>query len=204
MKTSIYNNHIIKSLWPIAKLNEGRNESIRSRILKLDDKLQQMQLWSSICTLFACIQMVFTVARIYSTFSGKHPVLLALTLVVIILLFAVFLYFKWKDVAYNDGGLKKAGKAYLNYQVIKLNCQRRLLSGYLIAYSLAIIILGVCFWQGFHDGLTHLFKSTAPVNLVIYGLGFYFMMNFARQKGKLEILEKQAGQLGFMEVRGQN
>jgi hypothetical protein len=204
MKISTDNNHKIKGLWSAAKLDEGRDESIRSRILKLDDKLQQMLLWSNICTLFACIQMVFTVARIYSTFTGKHPLLLALTLVIIILLFVVFLYFKWKDMSYNDGGLKKAGKAYLDYQVIKLNYQHKLLSGYLLAYSLAIIILGVCFWQGFHDGLTHLFKSTAPVNLIIYGLGFYFMVNFARQKCKLEILEKKAGELGFMEVRVQN
>ncbi|MDB5087624.1 MAG: hypothetical protein JWR09_1618 [Mucilaginibacter sp.] len=204
MKIFTDNNHKIKSFWPVVKLDEGRNESIRSRILKLDDKLQKMILLSNICTLLACIQMVFTVARIYSTFTGKHPVLLALTLVIILLLFAVFLYFKWKDITYNDDDFKKAGKTHLNYQVIKLNYQHKLLSGYLLAYSLIIIILGVCFWQGFHDGLTHLFKSTAPVNLVIYGLGFYFMMNFARQKCKLEILEKQAGQLGFMELRGQN
>ena len=198
MKTSTDNNHKIKSLWPVAKLDEGQNESIKSRILKLDDKLRQMLLWSNICTLLACIQMVFTVARIYSTFTGKHPVFLALTLVITILLFAVFLYFKWKTIAYEGNGLKKASKTRLYYQVAKLNGQRKLLSGYLLAYSLAIIILGVFFWQGIHDGLTLLFKSTAPLNLIVYCLGFNLMMNFTRQMCKLEILEKKADQLGFM------
>lgn len=188
MNTSIDNNRKIKGPWPAAKLNEGQNDCIKSRILKLDYRLQQMLLWSNICTLLACIQVVFTVARIYSTFTGKPPVLLASTLVIIILLFAVFLYFRWKNIVYKDG----AGTAHLKYQLIKLNCQRRQLSGYLLAYSLVIMISAVCFWQGFHDGLTHLFKSIAPVNLVIYCLGFYFMMNFARQKNKLEILKKQA------------
>jgi len=201
MKTAIDNNHKIKSLWPVTKLNKSQSESITSRILKLDSKLQQMLLWSNICTLLACIQMVFTVARIYSTFKGKHPVLLALTLVTIILLFAVFLYFKWKEIRYNDAGFKKVGRARLNYQITKLNCQHKILSGYLLAYSVVIITLGICFWQGFHDGLTNLFKSTVPISLVFYGLGFYFMMSFARQRSKLEILEKQADQSGFIEER---
>jgi hypothetical protein len=204
MKTSADNTHQFKSLWSAAKADEGQNESLKSRILKLDDKLQQMLLLSNICTLFACIQMVFTIARIYSTFTGKHPVLLASTLVIIVLLFAVFLYFKWKSIAYKDGGFKKASKTHLNYQITKLNGQRKLLSGYLLAYSLVIIISGVFFWQGIHDGLTVLFKSTAPINLIIYGLGFYFMVNFTGKKRKLEILEKQVDQLSIIEEVVQN
>lgn len=204
MKISADNSHQVKSLWSTTKADEGLNESLKSRILKLDNKLQQMLLWSNICTLLACIQMVFTIARIYSGFTGKHPMLLVSTLVIIVLLFAIFLYFKWKSIAYKDGGFKKAGKTHLNYQITKLNGQCKLLSGYLLAYSLVIIISGLFFWQGIHDGLTLLFKSTAPVNLVIYGLGFYFMVNFTGQKRKLEILEKRVDQLNVMEKVVQN
>jgi preprotein translocase subunit YajC len=204
MKISAQNTHQVKSLWSAAKADEGQNESLKSRILKLDDKLQQMLLWSNICTLLACVQMVFTIARIYSGFTGKHPVLLVSTLVIIVLLFAIFLYFKWKSIAHKDGGFKKASKTHLNYQITKLNGQRKLLSGYLMAYSVVHIISGVFFWQGIHDGLTVLFKSTAPVNLIIYGLGFYFMVNFTGQKRKLEILEKRVDQLNVMEKVVQN
>lgn len=204
MKISATNIHKAKSFWSAAKADENQNESMRSRIHELDNKLQQMLLWSNICTLVACIQMVFTVARIYSSFAGKHPVLLASTLVIIVLLFAVFLYFKWKSIAYKNDDLTKASKTYLNYHIIKLDGQLKLISGYLLAYFFIIVVSGIFFCQDIHNGLTLLFKSTAPVSLVIYGLGVYFMTNFGRQKQKLEILEKQVDQLGIMEKVVQN
>lgn len=204
MKISATNIHKAKSFWSAAKADENQNESMRSRIHELDNKLQQMLLWSNICTLVACIQMVFTVARIYGSFTGKHPVLLASTLVIIVLLFAVFLYFKWKSIAYKNDDLTKASKTYLNYHIIKLDGQLKLISGYLLAYFFIIVVSGIFFCQDIHNGLTLLFKSTAPVSLVIYGLGVYFMTNFGRQKQKLEILEKQVDQLGIMEKVVQN
>lgn len=204
MKTSAVNTHQVKSFWSATKADESQNESMKSRIQKLDSKLQQMLVWSNICTLLACIQLIFTIARIYGSFTGKHPVLLASTLVTIILLFAVFLYFKWKEIAYKNEDFKKASKTYLNYHITKLNGQRKLISGYLLAYFLIIVVSGVFFCQDIHNGLTLLFKSTAPVSLVIYGLGFYFMTNFGRQKRKLEMLEKQVDQLGIMEKVVQN
>lgn len=204
MKISATTTHKVKSFWSATKADESQNESMKSRIQKLDGKLQQMLLWSNIFTLFACIQMIFTIARIYGNFTGKHPVLLGATLAAIILLFAVFLYFKWRSIAYKNDDFKKASKTYLNYHITKLNGQRKLISGYLLAYFLIIVVSGVFFCQDIHNGLTLLFKSTAPVSLVIYGLGFYFMNNFGRQKRKLEILEKQIDQLGIMEKVVQN
>jgi hypothetical protein len=195
MKISVDTPHNVKSLWSAAKTDESQNERIKSRILKLDNILQQMLLWSSVSTLLACIQMTFTVARIYSTFTGKHPVLLASTLVIIILLFAIFFYFKWKSIACKSDGFKKASETLLNYRITKLNGERKLVSVFLLAYVLILTLLGVSFWQGFRDGLTPLFKATAPVSLITYGLGFYFMMNFTRQRCKLEILEKQVFRL---------
>lgn len=204
MKISAANTHKVKSFWSAIKADESQNECMKSRIQKLDNKLQQMLLWSNICTLLACVQTVFTVARIYSVLKGKYPILLVSTLVIIVLLFAVFLYFKWRNIAYKEAGFKKASKTYLNYHIIKLNGQRKLISGYLLVYALILILSGVFFWQGIHDGLTLLFKATAPLSLIIYGLGFYFMVDFTRQKYKLELLEVQVDRLGFMETVVQN
>jgi hypothetical protein len=170
--------------------------NLKSQILTLDNKLQQILLWSNICTLLACVQTVFTIARIYNCLSGKYPGLLALTLVVIILLFAIYLYFKWKDVAFKDAdSLQKASRINLNYQFNELNGQCKVTSDYLVVYSLAIVISGMFFWQDLHDGLTLQFKSTAPLNFLIYGIGFCFMIKAAKQKYKLEILEKQVDRL---------
>lgn len=204
MKISAANTHKIKSIWSAAKADESQNENMKSKIQELDGKLQQMLLWSNVCTLLACVQTVFTVARIYSNFKGKYPILLVSTLIIIVLLFAVFLYFKWRNIAYKEAGFKKASKTYLNYHIIKLNGQRKLISGYLLVYALILILSGVFFWQGIHDGLTMLFKATAPLSFVIYGLGFYFIINFTRQKYKLELLEAQIDRLGFMEKVVQN
>jgi hypothetical protein len=204
MKIFTTNTYKVKSFWSAVKADESQNENMKSKIHELDNKLQQMLLWSNTCTLLACIQMVFTVARIYSSFTGKHPILLISTLVVIILLFAAFLYFKWKSIAYKHNDLKKASKTYLNYHINKLNGQRKLISGYLLVYFVIIAVSGIFFCQDIHNGLTLLFKSTAPVMLVIYGLGFYFMTNFGRQKQKLEILEKQVDWLSKAERVVQN
>ena len=204
MKISAANAHKVKSIWSATKADENQNENMKSRIQKLDSKLQQMLLWSNICTLLACVQTVFTVARIYSSLKGKYPILLVSTLVIIVLLFAVFLYFKWRNIAYKEVGFKKASKTYLNYHIVKLNGQLKLISGYLLVYALILILSGVFFWQGIYDGLTLLFKATAPLSFVIYGLGFYFMVNFTRQKHKLELLEAQVDRLGFMEKVVQN
>jgi len=176
------------------KVNIDKKYKLKSKILSLDNKLQQILLWSNICTLLACVETVFTIARIYSCLSGKHPALLVLTLTIIILLFAIYLYFKWKDsAAKNSDSVQKP--INLNYQIGELNSQRKLISNYLLVYSLAIIITGMFFWQGIHDGLTPLFKSIAPLNFLIYSTGFYFMTQAARQKYKLEVLTKQIDRL---------
>ncbi|NHA02826.1 hypothetical protein G7092_03420 [Mucilaginibacter sp. HC2] len=204
MKISATNTHKIKRVWLATKADESKNENMESRIQKLDSKLQQMLLWSNVCTLLACVQTVFTVARIYSNFKGKYPILLVLTLVIIVLLFAVFLYFKWKNIAYKDTGFTKASKIHLNYYIIKLNGQCKQISGYLLIYALTLILSGFFFWRGIYDGLTLLFKATALLSFVIYGLGFYFMINFTKQKNKLKLLEAQVNPLGFMENVVQN
>jgi hypothetical protein len=123
MKISATNAHKVKSIRSATKADESQNESMKYRIQQLDNKLQQMLLWSNICTLLACVQTVFTVAHIYSSLKGKYPILLVSTLIIIVLLFAVFLYFKWRNIAYKYAGFKKASKTYLNYHIIKLNGQ---------------------------------------------------------------------------------
>jgi glucan phosphoethanolaminetransferase (alkaline phosphatase superfamily) len=198
MKVNVDNKHKLKGHEVAAGLNTNPNKSLKSKILNLDNKLQQILLWSNICTLLACVQTVFTIARIYSCLSGKYPGLLALALIVIILLFAVYLYFKWKDVAFKDNGdLQKASGINLNYQFNELNGQRKLIANYLLIYSIAIIVSGLFFWQDINHGLSLLFKSIVPFNFLIYSIGFYFMMNAAKQKCKLEILEKQVDRLAL-------
>jgi cell division protein FtsL len=204
MKIMSNNTSKIKSLWSAVKDDEDQNEGLKSKILKLDDKLQQMLLWSNICTLWACILLIITIAKIYGNLTGKHPVLLACSLILITALLGMFLYAVWKSIAYKNLGFKKASKTYLNYQINKLSGQRKLISGYLLVYAIILTISSVFFYRDISNGLTVLFKATAPVSVIIYALGFYFMIAFTRQKRKLELLEKQVNHISFMEKVNQN
>jgi hypothetical protein len=203
-KMLLKNTDPVKSMWAVAKADEDSNRNLKSKIIKLDDKLQQMLLWSNICILWACIILIFTIAKIYKSFTGNHPVLMTCTLTLIAVFFAVFMFFVWKNIKYKNAGFKKASKTYLHYQVRTLSGQLRLISGYLIIYALIILVAGMFFYQDINNGLSLLFKTTAPTSIIIYSIGFYFIISFNRQLKRLKLLEQQVDAISFMEKVVQN
>ena len=190
-------------MWLVTKTST-QYKSLHSIIIKLDNKLQRMLLWSNACTLLASIQIVFSIAKIYASFSGKSTGLLATCLVLITLVFGAFLYFKWKNLDYHHNHINAGNKQHISFQVNKLNKQLRFISVYLIIYSLMLWVSSLFFYLDVRNGLTLLFKLTFPVSLVIYVSGFYFMFGFTRQISEPKLLNKQLCRIGILKQVNQN
>ncbi|AYL94578.1 hypothetical protein HYN43_004360 [Mucilaginibacter celer] len=183
--------HHLRPFWPEKEADANARKSVKNRIEALDDKLQRMLLWSNILTLCACIQVIFTISRLYGSLTGGHPVLLAATLILIMIMLALYLFFVWRGIVYRDTGSTDIRISYLQYRIQKITGQVKLMAGYLSVYSVVIVISGIFFYVDINNGLTILFKTTAPVTMLMYLLGFYFITGFVKQKRKLSAIKKQ-------------
>lgn len=200
MKLKTLNQHLSALL----KADEQGDGDIKEKILQLDYRVQQMLLWSNIAVILSYLLLIAVVARIYGSYSGKHSVLLICSLILIYVLLAIYLFVVWKSLAYQRIHFKRASKAYLNYQISKLGGQRKLISVYLLIYGLILCISCLFFFIDIHNGITLLFKLTAPVSLMTYIFGLYFIISFTDQKKKLDKLDKQIEYLSMMEKISRN
>ena len=168
-----------------------KDEEFKAKIQQLDNKVQQMLLWSTICSVWSYLVLIVVIVRIYASFHGKHPVLLIGSLVFMYILMGILIWFAWKSMTYKRSNFYTASKSHLKYQVSKLSGQRKLVSYYLLEYGLLLGISSMFFFADFQHGLSLLLKLTAPVSILTYVIGIYFIVNFTRQMKKLELIERQ-------------
>jgi len=168
-----------------------KDEEFKAKIQQLDNKVQQMLLWSTICSVWSYLVLIVVIARTYASFHGKHPALLIGSLVSIYILMGILIWFAWKGMTYKRSRFYATSKSHLKYQVSKLSGQRKLVSYYLLEYGLLIGISSVFFFADFQHGLSLLLRLTAPVSILTYVIGIYFIVNFTRQMKKLELIERQ-------------
>ncbi|MDB5086020.1 MAG: hypothetical protein JWR09_14, partial [Mucilaginibacter sp.] len=58
-----------------------KDDEFKAKIQQLDHKVQQMLLWSTLCSVWSYLVLIVVIARIYVSFHGKHPALLIGSLV---------------------------------------------------------------------------------------------------------------------------
>jgi hypothetical protein len=180
-----------------------RDEVLKTRIRDIDNKAQKLLLWSTLCCLFSYLVLIVVIARIYLSFKGQHPVLLTLALLFMYIAIGILIFATWRGMASNRGSFYIAAKSQIRYQINKLSGQRKLITYYLLEYS-ALIGVSCCFFlSGIQHGLLLLIRLTAPVSIMTYVLGFYFINSFTKQIEKLQTMEKQTEQL-FLDKLSRN
>ena len=78
--------------------------------------------------------------------------------------------------------------------VVRLVAQRKLIVFYLIEVTLSLALASAFFFAD-HKGLFSLLKLTAPVTIVTYILGLYFIVAFTSQIKKFSRMGVQANHL---------
>jgi hypothetical protein len=177
-----------------------RDEILKSKIKDLDHKAQQLLLWSTLCSIFSYLVLIVVIARIYLSFKGQHPILLTLTLLFMYAAMAILIFTTWRSTASNRRNFYSVAKSHIKYQISKLSGQRKLMAYYLLEYSALIGISCCFFFSGIQHGVPLLIRLTAPVSIVTYILGCYFMVSFTKQIKKLQEAEKQADNIFFENI----
>ncbi|ASU32009.1 hypothetical protein [Mucilaginibacter xinganensis] len=171
------------------------DEELKVKIDKLDDKVQQMLLWSTICAVWSYMFLILAIARVYSSFKGDHTILLVSSLVLMYVLMGVLIYFVWKGITFKSSYFNSVSRAYLSNQIQKLSGQRKLVSYYLLEYGLLLAVASLFFFLDIKNGVSYMLKLTAPVSIITYGLGLYFIANFTRQMKALDLVQRQLNKL---------
>jgi hypothetical protein len=187
-----------KSFLALMDAEEHDVEDIKEEIKKQDGKIQQMLLWSNISAVWSYLILVLVIVRFYGSLLGKHSILLFGSLFIMYILLAIYMYVVWKGTAYQKIYVKKKSEAYLEHHMKKLSGQCKIISVYLIIYAVLLIISSAFFYMDINNGITLLFKITAPLNLITYIAGIYFIIAFTVQKRKLDILNKQFDKIELM------
>jgi hypothetical protein len=190
------------SLLALLHAEEHEVEDIKGEIKKQDVKIQQMLLWSNISAGWSYLILVLVVVRFYGSSLSKPSVLLFGSLFVMYILLAIYMYVVWKGTAYQKVYLKKKSEAYLEHHMKKLSGQCKIISVYLIIYAVLLIVSSAFFYIDINNGITQLFKITAPLNLVTYVVGIYFIITFTVQKRKLDVLNKQFDKIELLKKIG--
>ena len=172
-----------------------KDDDLKATVNKLDDKVQHMLLWSTICSVWSYLVLIVIIARIYASFNGKHQAWLISVLMLIYVLMGALIWFAWKGTANKQSCFYTTSKSFLRSQVNKLAKQRRLTAYYLLEYGLLLGVASIFFLSDISNGAALLFRLTAPVSIVTYVLGLYFIGNFTRQMKRLDLVERQLNHL---------
>jgi hypothetical protein len=172
-----------------------KNEDFKIKVQRLDNKVQKMLLWSTLCAVWSYLVLIIVIARIYSSFHGKHQALLIASLIFMYLLMGILIWFVWKSINYKRSHFYAASKSHIRYQLDKLTGQRKLITCYMTEYSVILLVSSAFFLLDFEHGMSALLKITAPVSIMTYTLGIYFLANFTKQMKKLKLIEKQIDQV---------
>jgi hypothetical protein len=181
-----------------------KDEELKIRIKTLDDKVGQMLLWSTICSVWSYLVFIVVIIRIYLNFHGQHALWLIGSLAAMYTLMGLFIWFAWKNIARKQSNFHFATRSYFNHQVDKLTCQRKLIALYLLEYGLLLSVAGLFFLCDVPHGLPLLLRLTIPVSIVTYGLGIYFLFSFTRQIRKFKTMKQQVSEIIFKENINQN
>ncbi|MDP9075868.1 MAG: hypothetical protein M3O71_00445 [Bacteroidota bacterium] len=181
-----------------------KDEDLKAKIRNQDDKVQQMLLWSTICSVWSYLVLIVVIARIYNSVHGNHPGLLIGSMVVIYVMMGILIWFAWKGMSNSSSHFYATSRSHLKYQLNKLSGQRRLITFYLIEYALLLGTSSIFFFTDISNGLPLLLRLTAPVSILTYVLGIYFVVKFTRQMKKLEIMNRQVNHAAFLKDFRQN
>ncbi|WP_428329336.1 hypothetical protein [Mucilaginibacter sp.] len=168
-----------------------KDEGFKEKIRVLDGRVHKMLLWSTLSSVWSYLILIVTIGRIYASFNGKHTLLLFGCMLIMYLGIGVLIYLVWKGMSYNRSYFYFASKTYLKYQIQKISGQRKLISCYLLEYFLLLAVAGGFFYMDIKNGLSSLLTLTAPVSLITYGIGIYFIAVFTMQIRKLNFLHQK-------------
>ena len=186
------------------KADSRDRDLIKQQIQVLDRKVQTMLLWSNIIALCGYLVVMFTIIRYYMAVKGTHPILLCCCLALIMLLFGAFLFTTWRTLAYSNKAVSSATQTYLQYQIVKLKGQKKLLTGYVFSNFFLILISGVFFYLDIKNGITTLLNISAPISLLTYIGSLYFISKFSVQQKKIESLEAYVEHIYMIDKVSQN
>jgi hypothetical protein len=192
--------NVKKNVQLLLKDDRIQDKDLKAKIQLLDDKVQQMLLWSTICSVWSYLVLIMVIIRIYGSFNGKHPVLLMSTMISMYVLMGLLIFFAWKGITCKRSHFSVASKTYILYQINKLSGQRKLISFHLLEYALLLGVASIFFFLDVKNGLSFLLKLTAPVSMITYVLGIYFIINFTRQMKKLELINRQINYLFMKDI----
>src|ERR1700748_864805 len=97
-----------------------KNEDFKIKVQRLDHKVQKMLLYSTLCAVWSYLVLIIIIARIYSSFHGKHQALLIASLIFMYLLMGILIWYVWKSLNYNRSYFYAASKSHIKYQLSKL------------------------------------------------------------------------------------
>ncbi|WP_461448767.1 hypothetical protein [Mucilaginibacter sp.] len=187
--------NISKKLLLYFKEDIATDDELKLKLKSIDDKVQQMLLWSTLCSVWSYLILIISIARIYSSFKGVHTLMLIGSLISMYLLMGILIYFVWKGMTYKRSYFYYANKTYLKYQLNKLSAQRKLISLYLVEYAVLLGVASIFFFRDINHGLSYLLKITAPVSFITYVIGLYFISNSTKQIKSLELVHRQINDL---------
>jgi hypothetical protein len=196
--------NINKDVLLLLKDDTIKDEALKIRVQTTDDKVKQMLLWSTICSVWSYLVFIVVIIRIYVNFHGQHALWLFGSLAAMYTLMAVFIWFAWKNIARQQSHFHFATRSYFKYQANKLTCQRKLIVLYLLEYGLLLSIAGIFFLWEVPRGLSILLKLTIPVSAVTYVLGIYFLFSLTRQIRKFKAIQQQVSEAVYNKNINQN
>jgi hypothetical protein len=189
-----YTSYTRTSVFLNLKKDLVKEKELKLQLKNIDAKAQQMLLWSTLSSVWSYLILIVTICRIYAGFKGAHALLLIICMVVTYLLLGVLIYRIWKGMDYKRSYFYYASKTYLNYQIIKLSGQRKLILLYLLTYGSLLVVAGIFFFYDVENGLIYLLKVTAPVSIITSVFGIYFVSNFTKQIRNLELVHNKINQ----------
>ena len=139
------------------------------------ERLEEMLLWCSIFVLLSYVALVLSIIKCYASLTSQQPVYLALLLVLVVVMLVAFIILQYRHAAYRPLSSTLVIKELLNFKIHVANRQLKLLSGYIIAYS--VIVGGSCLlcWYSAGQGAAKILALTAPISIMVYGAGLFLL-----------------------------
>ncbi len=192
----------------INKINTSQTDAFKTqnrpeiKIKHVNNKIRNFSIYSTICSSLGYLVVTLSIIKIYIAFNGRHPVLLAVTLLNLCFAMGVLIFLALK-VTVKDSRLFFADTTiYLNYQMQRLAGQRKLTALYMLEYTILLVISGM-FFSG-TGGMWLLLKILLSVSIITYISGTHFIVASLRLSRKLKGLQADRKQASHLERFRQN
>ena len=175
------------------KTSMVKENRLKANVEPPDHKYRRLLLSSVICSTLSYSVLVLLIARAYQDAAGKHLEWLLAGQGWIVIVMGSLKFHMWRHI--NSGQIR-FGRivSLIGCNVVRLVAQRKLIVFYLIEVTLSLALASAFFFAD-HKGLFSLLKLTAPVTIVTYILGLYFIVAFTSQIKKFSRMGVQANHL---------